>query len=332
MSSETAPPPGSSNGAATAGATRLETRPSATKSGVILRLGEYDIEARIGRGGMAEVFLARVVGGPRAGSPVAVKRLLPSLAGDPAYRELFAAEARLATQLRHPAIVEVIASGEESGAPFLVMEYVDGRDLARLLAACRRRGLSLPLDFALHVAHRVAEALAAAHAARDEVGEPLGIVHCDVSPSNVFVSRRGEVKLGDFGVARPMGRGPAAALGKLRYLAPEQLQGGLLTPAVDVFGLGATLYELLTGAHAFPGDDPQEVVAAVAGAARRLPSALRPEVPAAVDALVVSALAAAPAERPPSAAAMATALEGLFDERIGNTLAIAALVRGVLGA
>ncbi|HYS81054.1 MAG TPA: protein kinase, partial [Anaeromyxobacteraceae bacterium] len=167
---------------------------------------------------------------------------------------------------------------------------------------------------------------------RDEGGEPLHIVHCDVSPSNVFVSRRGEVKLGDFGVARPMGRGPAPILGKLRYLAPEQLKGGLLSPAVDVFGLGATLFELLTGTHAFPGDDPQEVVTAMAGAERRLPSALRPEVPAAVDALVVSALAAAPAERPRSAAAMATALEGLFDERIGNPLAIAALVRGVLGA
>ena len=296
-----------------------------------MRLGGYDIEARIGRGGMAEVFLARVVGGPRAGSPVAVKRLLPSLAGDPVYRELFAAEARLATQLRHPAIVEVIASGEESGAPYLVMEYVDGRDLARLLAACRRRGLVLPLDFALFVAHRVAEALAAAHAARADDGAPLDIVHCDVSPSNIFLSRQGEVKLGDFGVARPMGRGPAAALGKLRFLAPERLRGDPLTRAVDVFGLGATLYELLTGVSAFPGDDPQEVAAAVAGGARRPPSDLRPEVPAAVDALVTSALAADPTERPRSAAAMADALEGLFDERIGNPLAISALVRGVLG-
>lgn len=298
-----------------------------------MRVGGYDIEARIGRGGMAEVFLARVVGGPRAGSPVAVKRLLPSLARDPAYRALFAAEARLAAQLRHPAIVEVIAAGEESGGPYLVMEYVDGRDLARLLAACRRRGLDLPVDFALHVAHRVAEALAVAHAARDPAGVPLGIVHCDVSPSNVFVSRAGEVKLGDFGVARAAGDGRArAALGKVRYLAPEQLRGGPITATVDVFGLGATAFELLTGALAFPGDDPEAVAAAISGAPRRVPSALRPEVPAPVDALVLAMLAPDPAARPASADEVASAVSGLYDERVGNPLAIAALVRGVLGA
>ena len=273
-------------------------------------IGGYQIERRLGQGGMAEVFLGREVGGPRAGSPVAVKRLLPAVARDPAQVALFAREAALARRLAHPGIVEVLAHGAEGGVAYLVTEYVDGCDLARLLAACKARGLRLPLDFACYTARCVAEALAAAHAAREPGGAPLGIVHCDVSPSNVFVSRVGEVKLGDFGVARLAGEAAGrAAYGKVRYLAPELLRGGPVTPAVDVFGLGAVLFELLAGEPAFPGADAAAVV----------------------DAAVVAALAADPAARPPGAAAVAAALASLYDERVGTPLAIAALVRGVLG-
>jgi serine/threonine protein kinase len=294
-----------------------------------MRLGGYQIEGRIGRGGMAEVLLGRVEGGPRDGTPVAVKRLLPALLGDRDAVALFEREARVATRLRHPHIVEALEAGNDGGVPYLVMEYVDGRDLGRLLAACAARAIRLPVDFALYAAHAVAQALEAAQRARDDAGRPLGVVHCDVSPSNVFVSRAGEVKLGDFGVARAAGERRAAAYGKLRYLAPEALRGEEPGPAADVFGVGALLHELLTGRPAFPGDDPAAVAAAILAPARRPPSADRPDVPPAVDAVVLRALALA--GRTPDAAALAAQLAGLYDPAVGNPLAIAALVRGVLG-
>jgi serine/threonine protein kinase len=290
----------------------------------------YEIEARIGRGGMAEVFRGRVVGGPRAGAPVAVKRLLPALAGEPSHVSLFEREARLASRLDHPGIVAVLETGVEGGAPYMVMEYVDGRDLGRLLATCAARGIRLPLDFALHVGHAVAEALRYAHEARGSDGRPLGIVHCDVSPSNVFVSLAGDVKLGDFGVARAAGDGRGAVFGKVRYLAPEQLRGGAVGPRTDVFGLGAVLHELLTGLPAFPGGDPDAVVRRILSGARRPPSADRPEVPPEVDAIVLRALSLD--QRYANAALLSADLAPRYDPAVGNPLAIAALVRGLMGA
>jgi eukaryotic-like serine/threonine-protein kinase len=295
------------------------------------RFAGYEVEGRIGRGGMAEVFLARVVGGPRAGQPVALKRLLPALAGDPLYAALLEREARLAAQLTHPAIVQVLEAGVEQGYPYIVMEYVDGRDMARLLAACAARGIRLPLDFALYVAHVLAQALDHAHHATGADGAPLGVVHCDVSPSNVFVSRQGEVKLGDFGVARAASDGRArAAFGKVRYCAPEQLKGEPVGPRTDVFGLGAVLFELLTGGPAFPGADTGEVARRIVAGLRRAPSIDRPEIPPAVDEVVLRALD--PRDRHPSAGALADDLAQRYDPAVGNPLAIAALVRGVLGA
>ncbi|HET9597877.1 MAG TPA: serine/threonine-protein kinase [Anaeromyxobacteraceae bacterium] len=295
-----------------------------------MRIGGYDIQARIGRGGMAEVLLAREVGGPRAGAPVVVKRLLPALARDAECRALFGREAELARSLDHPGLVRALGAGAEEGIPYLVLEYVDGRDVSRLLAACAGRRIRLPVDFAAYVAHEVARALDHAHRLAGRDGRALGLVHCDVSPSNVFVSRAGAVKLGDFGVARLAGEaGRRPAFGKVRYLAPEQLAGGPVAPRTDVFGLGATLHELLTGAPAFPGDDPDAVARHILRGERRPPSRDRPEVPPALDEVVLRALAVE--DRTPDAAALATALAGCYDARVGTPLAIAALVRGVLG-
>jgi serine/threonine protein kinase len=295
-----------------------------------VRIGGYEVEALIGRGGMAEVFLGRVLGGPRAGRPIALKRLLPVLSRDPAHVELFEAEARLATQLHHPGIVEVFAAGVAVGVPFIAMEYVDGRDLARVVGACAGRAIHLPVPFALFLAHEVALALDYAHRARDAAGRPLGIVHCDVSPSNVFVSRSGEVKLGDFGVARAAGAQARAAFGKVRYLAPEQVSGGPVGPRTDVFALGAVLYELLTNRAAFPGADADDVARRIVAGPRRPPSVDRPDVPAEVDAIVLRALD--PVERFADANALAAALAAAFDPCVGNPLAVAAVVRGLFGA
>ncbi len=299
------------------------------------RLAGYALEALVGRGGMAEVYRAVACDGPYAGRTVAVKRLLPALAGDPAYAALFAQEAEITRRLRHPHVVEVLDAGLADGAPYIAMELVDGRNLRQILAQCARRGILLPVDFGAHVAHAIAEALAHAHAGRDDAGRPLGIVHCDVSPSNVFISRTGEIKLGDFGVAvRPGAAAPAGggAFGKIRYLAPEQIRGEPPTPRTDLFALAAVLFELLTNAPAFPGADGNEVGQRILAGTLRAPSELRPEVPFALDALVLRALQPDPAARHESAAAFAVELAGAYDASIGTDIAIAAVVRGLFGA
>jgi eukaryotic-like serine/threonine-protein kinase len=296
-------------------------------------LSRYSIEALVGRGGMADVYRAVVLAGPGAGRRVAVKRLKPELARDAAYVALFEQEAAITRRLRHPAIVEVLESGVAGGTPFIVMEYVDGRNLKQVLAQCAARGILLPVDFAAYVAHQIASALAHAHAGKDASGAPLGIVHCDVSPSNVFISRLGEIKLGDFGVALATGAAvaPGGAQGKVPYLAPEQIRGDRPTPATDIFALGAVLFELLTNARAFPGDDVNAVGQRILAGELRAPSQIRPEVPPALDTLVLRCLAVDPAWRYPTAEAFADEIASRYDPGIGTPLAIAAVVRGLFG-
>jgi serine/threonine protein kinase len=293
------------------------------------------LEALIGRGGMAEVFRATVLSGPRAGQDVAVKLLKADLASDPEYVELFRQEALLTRRLHHPAVIEVFDAGVEAGRPYLVMELVDGQNLRQILSQCAQRSILLPIAFAAYLGHQIALALDHAHAGVGRDGRPLGLVHCDVSPSNVFISRLGEVKLGDFGVALTPGASRAArqgAFGKIHYLAPEQLRGGPLTPRTDLFALGAVLFELLTNQRAFPGDTVDEVGQRILAGQLRTPSDLRPEVGLELDAITLHGLAPDPADRWESAAAFASAIEARYDPSIGTPLAIAAVVRGLFGA
>jgi serine/threonine protein kinase len=281
----------------------------------------YRIEALVGKGGMAEVYRAAATAGPRCGQRVAVKRLLPDLAKDPGYVRLFEQEAEVTRRLRHPNIVEVVDTGFAGGTPFIVMDYVDGKNLRQILAQCAARAILLPVDFAVYVAHVVSEALAHAHDGRDSEGRRLGIVHCDVSPSNVFVSRMGEIKLGDFGVALTPGA-----------LSPEQIRGEAPTPRSDIFALGAVFFELLTTAPAFPGRDVNEVGQRILRGQLRAPSELRPELPFELDAMVLRCLSPDPSDRYASAAAFAAEVASRYDTAIGNPLAIAAVVRGMFGA
>jgi eukaryotic-like serine/threonine-protein kinase len=296
----------------------------------------YRLDALVGKGGMAEVYRAVALEGPRIGRQVAVKRLLPALARDPGYVALFEQEAEVTRRLRHPNIVEVLDAGVAGGTPFIVMDYVDGKNLRQILAQCAARSILLPIDFGAYVAHVLAEALSHAHAGRDAEGRPLGIVHCDVSPSNVFISRFGEIKLGDFGVALKVGAAPgspgAGAFGKVHYLAPEQIRGERPTPRTDVFALGSVFFEILTNDFAFPGDDVNEVGQRILAGKLRAPSELRPEVPFELDAMVLRCLTPDPRDRYPSAAAFSAELATRYDPAVGTPLAIAAVVRGLFGA
>jgi serine/threonine protein kinase len=299
-------------------------------------LSNYRIEALIGKGGMAEVYRAVALAGPGAGRSFAVKRLRPELAQDPGFVHLFEQEAEVTRRLRHPGIVEVVETGFAGGTPYIVMDYVDGKNLRQILAQCAARRILLPPDFAVYVAHQVSVALAHAHEGRDAEGRPLGIVHCDVSPSNVFISKLGEIKLGDFGVAltagaTTAGRTTGGTFGKIQYLAPEQIRGEHPTPRTDIFALGAVFFELLTNEPAFPGKDVNEVGQRILRGKLRAPSELRPELPFELDAMVLRCLSPDPADRYHSATAFAAEVATRYDPAVGTPLAIAAVVRGLFG-
>ena len=272
-------------------------------------LGPYALVRRLGRGGMAEVWLATAHGASGFERRVAIKTLLPELQGEPALERALVHEARLAGRLAHRNLVAVLGLGVDQGVTYVVMEYVDGGDLDTLT-----RTALLPLPLALLVAEEVALGLGYLHGAADERGLPLGLVHRDVSPSNLLVSRAGEVKLGDFGVAKATAladRTGGTRKGKYAYMSPEQLAGEPLTGASDQFALGVTLVELVTGVRPFDGETPLATMQNVRAGVRPDLSSL----PADVAALVARTLAFAPADRFASAEdlrlAIAAARHGL---------------------
>jgi len=297
------------------------------------RFGKYEIVQLLGRGGMAEVYKARAVEGPRKNQLVALKRLTPRLASDPEAVDLFCGEADVSAMLKHPNIVEVFEAGVVGEVYYLAMEYVDGRDLALILARCRERRIFLPVHFAVHIAKATLDALAYAHAARGPTGLHLNIVHCDVSPSNLFISRLGEIKLGDFGIAkvRSLGDGDQAGTlwGKLAYLAPEQLERRPLSPQVDLWGAATILYEALTNQRAIRGADNDQMQEALRAGRIAGVESLRPDIPSGLGDVVHRALQIDPASRYASAQEFAEALEPFHDEISGGALGIASVVRGL---
>jgi serine/threonine-protein kinase len=227
-------------------------------------LGPYQLVRRLGRGGMAEVHLATGFGASGFQRTVAIKTLAPELVGDADLERALIHEATLAGKLHHRNLVAVLGLGVDDGLYYVVMEYVDGGDLA---------GARLAEPLALHVVGELALGLAYLHAARDERGLPLGIVHRDISPSNVLVSSTGDVKLADFGIAKATALADLTAAGTRKgtyaYMSPEQLAGEAVTPASDQFGLAVTLVELITGVRPFLGETPLATMEAIrAGAAQ----------------------------------------------------------------
>jgi serine/threonine protein kinase len=229
------------------------------------RLGPYEVVRRIGAGGMAEVHLARRFGASGWEKTVALKLLRPEHRGRAELERLLIGEARLGARFAHPGLVCVHDLGLADGIYYVCMDYVDGRDLAALIA---RR--PLPRALAIAIAEQLAAALAYVHALTDGAGRPLGLVHRDVSPANVLVSRTGEVKLSDFGIAKSTATGDETwgrlRKGKYAYMAPEQIEGDSLTAAADVFALGVTLHECLLGRRPFDGDTPLAVMDAIRSA------------------------------------------------------------------
>jgi serine/threonine-protein kinase len=285
------------------------------------RIGRYEIRARLGSGATAEVFLARAAGAP----DVALKRLHPHLASDAEAVARLLDEARLAARLDHPAAVPVIDLGFDDGAWFVVFEHVAGKDLATVLARLAERGELLPIPVVAAVAVEVASALSVLH---ELGGERL--VHGDVAPANVLVSRDGAVRLSDLGACAALARGARGVFGTPGYVAPEQARGDPPDATADVFSTGAILYELLTGAPAFPREALSGLAAPLDGPALAL-RGLRPEVPEALAAAVGRALDADPRRRFATATELEAALVPFAAPAADARVRLAALVSEIFG-
>jgi serine/threonine-protein kinase len=264
------------------------------------QLGPFRLIRLLGLGGMAEVWRAEWSASDGRRVPVAFKRILPWLSQERTVRGMFLDEARLALQLRHAHIVRALDAGTIAGSPYLALEMIDGVDL---LAIIRTAPSPLPLGFVLHVAHAVAGALAYAHQLRDPEGRWLGLVHRDVSPSNVMIGRDGAIKLLDFGVAKaaPGVRHEVTRFGfikgKLGYIAPELFDGAACDERADLFSLGVVLWELFARRRLFFAADDEAQADLNRACVVAPPSQHDPAIPPAVEALVLRALARDPAQR-----------------------------------
>ncbi|MBK7862146.1 MAG: serine/threonine protein kinase [Archangiaceae bacterium] len=274
-----------------------------------LPFGKYRLLELLGRGGMAEVWKAKLDGPGGFSRAVVVKRILPHLAADPQFVKMFEREARLSSRLSHANIVQVFEFGESGGEPYLAMEYVPGRDLTQVLRACGDSGRVPPPGLGAYVALEVARALSYAHALRGDDGAPLHLVHRDISPSNVLLGADGSVKLLDFGIAKAFaeteGRTQTGAFkGKVGYSSPEAADGQGIDERADLFALGVVLHEALTGRRLFRGESDIQTLGLVREARVALPG-VSPE----LDRVCARALARRPEDRYQSAGSMVADLE-----------------------
>ncbi|SEU38914.1 protein kinase domain-containing protein [Stigmatella erecta] len=283
-------------------------------------VGIYRLVRQLASGGMAEVFLAKVFGAEGFEKPVAVKRVLPSLAKDREFVELFLREAKLTVSLQHANVLQVFDLGEVRGQYYMVMEFVDGENLRTLQRAAAAAQVPMGLREGVFIVQQVAEGLAYAHDKLDAAGRPLNIIHRDINPSNVMISVAGEVKLADFGIAKAAnvqgGTQAGVVKGKVGYLAPEQVRGGGVDQRSDLFLLGLLLYELLSGQQLFSGTDYFRVLRSISAFDVKAMEPL-PGVPAPLWSIVTRALAQEPSARFQRARDMADALQDfLFEHRL----------------
>lgn len=331
-----APPPKVTSPEATA-----QTALALEASAEGVQVGRYTIVRRLGSGGMAEVFLARAKGEAGFEKLVALKVLHRTFTAQAAVVEHFLDEARLATRLTHPNIVQIADLGRAGDEYFIAMEYVDGADLARLLAGCRERGEPVPVRVALNILRKICDGLHAAHTATTSHGKPLDLVHRDVKSANVFVAKNGVVKVGDFGIAKANveSRVNKTEIGQVKgtaaYMAPEHRIGQPVDRRADLYAVGAIAYELLTGQEV---DLDLAVLLAEKGKEGwphlPKPSSVRPDLPPALDAIVLRALAYEKEARYPDCAQLEEAFEAVATQtgNVAGEKVVAQWVEAALAA
>ena len=285
-------------------------------SGPTRTIGRYALHGEIAAGGMAAVHIGRLLGPVGFARTVAIKRLHPPLAKDPEFVAMFLDEARLAARIRHPNVVSTLDIVATEGELFVVMEYVQGESLARLMRVARTQKQAVPVPIVAGIMVGVLHGLHAAHEARDEQGEPLRIVHRDVSPHNVLVGIDGAAHVIDFGIAKARGRVQVTRdgqiKGKLSYMPPEQLLGQGLDHRADVFAASIVFWEALTGRRLFEGIDDGDIYARVLHGEVEPPSVHVPGLGGAIDSIVLRGLARDRTNRYPTAREMALAIEAVM--------------------
>ena len=268
-----------------------------------LIFGKYALIRRLALGGMGEVFLAQQTGGVAGTERLAIlKSLLPELAAQEGFIDQFLDEARVAAKLNHPNIVQMFEAGLWNGVYFIAMEYIRGENLSRIAKAARSRGVKIPLHVLVRIVRDALLGLAHAHSAHDEMtGTPLGVVHRDVSPQNIMVRTDGVTKVVDFGIAKAGNRSSRTATGvlkgKLQYMAPEQVQGEAVDARTDQFAMGVVLWELVTDARLFEGDNEIQLLKAVMVQPIPRPSVYAPGLPHDLEAAILRMLSRDPASR-----------------------------------
>jgi serine/threonine protein kinase len=312
------------DGRAHAGGHRLGTNQSACAVfghgySPFIGTDRYSILGAIAKGGMARVYLGRMVASAGFNRLVAIKRLHDDLGEDPEFVAMLLDEARLTARIRHTNVVDVLDLVVKDGAFALVLEWVEGASVSTLLKRSMREKTRIPQEIVVSIMQGVVRGLAAAHEARAEDGAPLGIVHRDVSPQNVLVGVDGIPRIIDFGVAKARGKleatRPGEIRGKYAYMAPEQLMGRPVTPQVDVYAAGVMMWELLTGKRLFKADDERVVCARVLQGDIASPG-ISPE----IDDIVMRATAREPSSRYLDAREFLAALEAFpraSDEEVG---------------
>lgn len=282
------------------------------------RIGNFEIIRHLARGGMADVFLARVEGLEGFEKLCVLKRMLPELSTSDEHVRMFLDEARIAGALHHANIVQVYDVGIANGKYFLAMEYLPGQDLSKINKRLAGLAEQMPVEQVVHIVAAICAGLHHAHESKDPHGNPLGIVHRDISPQNVFVTHDGHVKLMDFGIAKASRRSTrtrsGVLKGKLGYMAPEQAMGEPLDRRADIYATAVILWELLTGRRLHATHNEYETIRAIVERTPPPPSAVRKDCPASLDGVVMRGLSKDASMRHPTALEMQHQLEAVARE------------------
>jgi eukaryotic-like serine/threonine-protein kinase len=294
---------------------RLSAVPTSGAGGAEGRhtIGKYRLIRDLGVGGMAQVFLAAREGPEGFSKPYVVKRILPELSRDEQFANMFVIEAKVAAMLDHPNIAHVFEFEIENGDYYLVLEYVAGASLERIMRASRKRSQPLGPQVGVEVGAAVAQALVYAHELTLPDGRALELVHRDISPGNVLISRDGVVKLTDFGVVKTAMTATVVGVvkGKWAYMSPEQIRGQAVDQRSDLFSLGIVLYEVITGWRLFRGDSVADTATRVVGAVVQSPRVVVPDIDPGLEHIVMKLLERDPQARYQSASALSADLEVL---------------------
>lgn len=289
-----------------------------------LLLGKYRVLGEVGRGGMADVYLAVAHGLSGFNKLVVLKVIRAEVAEDADARNMFVDEARLAGRLSHPNVVHTLEVGEEDGRPIPVMEHLDGQALYASIRRCKRDEIKLPIEHGLRILAESLRGLQYAHTLKDFDGTPLHLVHRDVSPQNIFVTYDGQIKMLDFGIAKVAISSSETRAGMMKgkaaYMAPEQVSGEPMDHRADIYSAGVVLWQLLTGKQWWKGKPQGQILLTVLNGGVPKPSEFSDDVDEALEAICSKAMSVDPAKRYQSAEEMLDVLEAALDER-GNVSA-----------